>query len=295
MADTFDWVLAACSVRGEASRLLDAGFFFGCAVAPQQLGQVLGERRARQYHVASHLVRLLLQISLDMGQEADNRSSLFQFAFELGNQGQGLGVEVVEIEDDQRRILFAVLLDALQQILVGFDELHLDVHLARRFLDLGQEKQVIDKGKDAWRGILASRQRFWIGRLVSRRKSRTLSPSASMPVMIAVAQRGSIAVIHRRGVNATMVVVLAIATLSTTPTAAAVIGRAPTTTPPASPSAAGGMSGSCIHKFSLVAVPNFSEGWRSRLPCVSLPGEAPHSRSCLFDAREPRYDWKNPE
>jgi hypothetical protein len=70
-----------------------------------------------------------------------------------------------------------------------------------------------------------------------------------------------------------MVVVLAIATLST-PTAAAVIGRTPTTAPPVSSSASGGMSRSCIHKFSLVAVLNFSEGC-SRLPYIPQLGLAP--------------------
>jgi len=71
-----------------------------------------------------------------------------------------------------------------------------------------------------------------------------------------------------------MVVVLAIATMSA-PTATAMIGRTPAAAPPASSSATGGMSRSCIHRFSLVAVPNLGEGWRSRLPCIPQRGLAP--------------------
>jgi hypothetical protein len=74
-------------------------------------------------------------------------------------------------------------------------------------------------------------------------------------VIVAVAEHGSIAVIHRRGVNPALVVlVLAITTLSTA-TTASVIGWATTAPPPASSSASGGTSRSSIHKFSLVAYP----------------------------------------
>src|ERR1700719_1398220 len=95
--------------------LLSAGLVFRGAVAAQQLGQVLGEGGARQYHVASHFVRLLLQVALHVRQEADDRS-LLQFALEFWNESQRLGVHVVHVKNDQRRLLFAVQLDPLQHI-----------------------------------------------------------------------------------------------------------------------------------------------------------------------------------
>ena len=45
---------------------------FGSSVPPQKLGKILGERRARQDHVASHFVRFLLQIALHVREEADD-------------------------------------------------------------------------------------------------------------------------------------------------------------------------------------------------------------------------------
>ena len=41
-------------------------------MAAQQLRQVLRKGRARQNHVASHFVSLLLQIALHMREEADD-------------------------------------------------------------------------------------------------------------------------------------------------------------------------------------------------------------------------------
>jgi hypothetical protein len=73
--------------------------------------------------------------------------------------------------------------------------------------------------------------------------------------VVAVTERSTVAVIHWSGVDAALIVlILAIATLSTasTPT---MIGWTPTASPPASSSTTGGMSRSCIHKFSLVAYP----------------------------------------
>jgi hypothetical protein len=66
--------------------------------------------------------------------------------------------------------------------------------------------------------------------------------------------------VHGRGVDATNIVILAFATLSAArTTAAAMIGRTTTAPPPASSSATGGMSRSCVHSFSLVQIPNFSD------------------------------------
>ena len=41
-------------------------------MAAQKLGKVLGERRTGQDHVASHFVRLLLQIALHVREESDD-------------------------------------------------------------------------------------------------------------------------------------------------------------------------------------------------------------------------------
>jgi hypothetical protein len=121
-------------------------------------------------------------------------------------------------------------------------------------LNLGQKKQIVDEGEYAGTCVFPYGQRFRFRRMIGRSKPRT-RPSALVPVVIAVAERGSIAVIHRRGVNpALIVIVLTIATLSTA-TTATVIGWATTASPPASSSASGGTSRSSIHKFSLVAYP----------------------------------------
>ena len=55
-------------------------FFFRGTVPAQQLREVLGERRAGQDHVASDFVSLLLQVSLDVRQESDDRCALLQLA-----------------------------------------------------------------------------------------------------------------------------------------------------------------------------------------------------------------------
>jgi len=54
-----------------------------------------------QDHVASHLVRLLLQISLHVGEEPDDRGPFLSLLLSLGMSGKRLGVDVVQIEDDQ--------------------------------------------------------------------------------------------------------------------------------------------------------------------------------------------------
>ncbi len=46
--------------------------FVGGSVAAQQLRQVLGERRARQHHVTTNFVGLLLEVALNVREEADD-------------------------------------------------------------------------------------------------------------------------------------------------------------------------------------------------------------------------------
>jgi hypothetical protein len=72
-------------------------------------------------------VRLHLQIPLNVRQEPDDGCPLFQFCLEFGNQGQGLRVGVVHVEDDQRWLLFAILLHVIEQIFFSLDEF--DLHI----------------------------------------------------------------------------------------------------------------------------------------------------------------------
>src|SRR4029450_10631742 len=98
--------------------------------------------------------------------------SLLQLAFQLRDEREGLGVDVVEVENDQRRLFFAILLHPVQQILVGLHELDFDVHFAGRLLDFGQEEQVVDEGKDARVRISSRGQWLRLRWTVSGRKTR---------------------------------------------------------------------------------------------------------------------------
>src|SRR5208282_862179 len=138
------------------------------AVAAQYLRQVLGKRRTRHDGIAPNFQRLHFQLALQVRDEAHDGSPLLQLRLQLGDGGQRLGAGVVEVEDDQRRLLLAGL-DALQRFLLGLDELHLHVELARRLLDLGAEEEVVDEGEDAGAGILAHRQRLDLGMLEESR------------------------------------------------------------------------------------------------------------------------------
>src|SRR5271169_1316367 len=71
-------------------------FVFVAGVAAQQLREVLGERRARQHHVASGFGGLHFQLALHVRDEANNVGFLFQLALEFGNNGERLGGHVVQ-------------------------------------------------------------------------------------------------------------------------------------------------------------------------------------------------------
>src|SRR5579863_1562803 len=156
--------------------------FFRRAVAAQQLGEVLRERGAGQDHIASHFVGLLLEVSLHVREEADDRSSLFQFALEFGNERERLYVVVIQVEDDQRGFFFAVLLHAFDQVFVALHELDLDVHLARRFLNLGGKEQVVDEGKNSGVGVLPPRYGLRFRRRIGRAEAGPLT-SGLLPVV----------------------------------------------------------------------------------------------------------------
>src|SRR5271169_1906828 len=217
-------------------------FLFRRAVAAQQLRQVLRERGAGQDHIASHFVGFLLEVSLHVREEADDRGSLFQFALEFGNKRERLYVVVVQVEDNQRGFFFAVLFHALDQIFVALHELDLDVHFARRFLNLSREEQVVDEGKNARVGVQSPRYGLWFRRRIGRAEAWPLT-SGLLPV-VASGHCGAVTVIHGRGVNAVWVLPTSLAL--SRPLSALIVGTA-SAPPSASASATGGFARSCVH------------------------------------------------
>ena len=82
----------------------------------------------------------------------------FILLFRRGNQGKGLGSDVVQVEDDERGTsAFGYIRQPRHNVLVGFDEGYLDADFPRRFLDLGQEKEVLDEAVDAGRCVFPNR------------------------------------------------------------------------------------------------------------------------------------------
>src|SRR5580704_366732 len=204
-----------------------------------------------------------------MREESDNRSALLELRLQLGNEGQGLGVGVVEVEDDQRGLLFAVLLHALGQIFIVLGELHLDVEFARRLLNFGGEEQVVDEGKDARGGIFAQRgERLGIGRREGRSEAGTRTASRTLAVVAVAGQRGAIAVIHGRSVDAILIVARLAGAGGTGP---AWIVRAASATPSASASATGGSSWSCVHSPLKAAGPDLRSGAGYTLSQFQVP------------------------
>ena len=137
--------------------------FFLNRVAAQELRQILRKRGARQHHVATGFGGLHLQFALHVRDEADDVGFFLQLAFELGDDGERLGVQVVQINDDERRLVVAVLAHALEDVFLGLDEFDLDIDLARSLLNLGQKEQVIDERVNASRTIVVRGQRLRLG------------------------------------------------------------------------------------------------------------------------------------
>src|ERR1700674_50112 len=231
----------------------------------QQLRQILRKRRARQYHVTTHFVRLLLQIALHVREKSNNRRPLLQLALQFRDERQRLGIGIVQVEDDQGRLYNAVALHPVGEFFLCLHELDLNVHLAARVLNLAQEEQVFDKREDARSGILSrGGKRLRIGHGVGRGKT---GPSRSaVAVAIIHAHIGAVAVIHGSGKDALML--LAVAAHRAT---RASFWRTPSTASFVSPSACGGMSGSCIHIFLLLIFEaNTRPGSQTRLFCLSF-------------------------
>src|SRR5581483_328621 len=202
--------------------------FFGCAVAPQQRRQILREGRTRHHHIAASFLRLHLQVALHVRDEADDVGSLLQLRLEFGNGGEGLGVGVVEVEDNERGLVDAVLAHPLLKLFIGLHELDLHVHIASGLLDWGQEEKVVDEGENARRCIPGGwRQRLQIGLHELARGTAATGPA--LLVSIAVALQRAIAVVHGGGVDAaahlTRAALALLARLATVAVAAALLLR----------------------------------------------------------------------
>src|SRR4029077_2590424 len=166
-----------------------------------------------------------------------------QLRLQFWNESERLGVGIIEIKDDQRRLLFTILQHAISEVLVVLGELDLDVQLARCLLNLSREEQVVDEGKDTGVGIFAQGQRFGIDGREGCSETRTRPAPCALAIV--ACQCGAIAVIHGRGVDAILIVArLAGAGGAGT----AWIVRASSATPTVSASTTtGGSSWSCVH------------------------------------------------
>src|SRR5208282_989456 len=167
-----------------------------------------------------------------------------------------------EIEDDQRRFFFAVLLHALCEVFVVLGELNFHVELARGLLNLGREEEVVNESKDSRIGIFAqNRQRFRVSRRERRGKSRTSSPTPVLAVVAIPRQGGAIAVIHGSGVNAVLIVARLARAGGTS--SARIVGP-PSAAPSTSASATGRPSWSCVHSPLKAAWPDLRSGAASQ-------------------------------
>src|SRR5882757_4731645 len=84
-----------------------------------------------------------------MRQEADEGGAALQLGLELGNQRKGLGVGVVEVEDDEAwTIFFLARGESGDGVLLILDEGHLDAELARGLLNLRDKEEIFDEEED---------------------------------------------------------------------------------------------------------------------------------------------------
>src|SRR5271154_5182445 len=143
-------------------------------------------------------------------------------------------------------MLDAIDLHSIGEFLLVLHKFDLHVHLAASLLNFAQKEQVFDERKDAGRGVFfGNRKRLWVGNWIRCGKTR---PSRSATaVAVFTAHIGAVAVVHGGGVNP-----LLFLTRAAHWAAGATFRRTPSTAPFMSSSACGGMSGSCIHIFSLV-------------------------------------------
>ena len=81
-----------------------------------------------------------------MRQEANDGGIALELGLELWNQGQRLGVRIVEVEyDEARQILFLARGKSGNGVLLVFDEGDFDSQLAGGLLNLRDEEQILDE------------------------------------------------------------------------------------------------------------------------------------------------------
>src|SRR5208337_2828550 len=130
---------------------------------------------------------------------------LLQLRLQFGDGAQRLGGNIIEVEDDERGLLLAVLAHTFVEVFLGLDEFDFHVHLARRLLDLCQEEQILDERKNAsWAGLRGHGQGFGFGQheLFAEALVGAAATDRLMQVAVVVALRGAVAVVHGRAVNA---------------------------------------------------------------------------------------------
>ena len=113
------------------------------------------EGGAGHHGVAAGFDCLGLEVALQVGEEADDGGAALELRLQLGDEREGFGVRVVEVEDDEAG---AVFLDGAGELSDGFlvvlDEGDFDAEFAGGLLDLGDEEEVFDEEEDAGWGVL---------------------------------------------------------------------------------------------------------------------------------------------
>src|SRR6202051_1579636 len=144
---------------------------------------------------------------------------------------------------------FAICFHPVGELFFVLDELDLHIHFASGILNLAQEKKIFNKGKHTrGRVLLRNRQWLWIGHRIRRREARPARPSTAA-IAVVIAHVGTVTVIH--GSREYSLVLLTITAHRATSSSSR---RTPSAAPSMFPSSWGGMSGSCIHIFSLVKI-----------------------------------------
>src|SRR5262249_5188167 len=140
--------------------------------------------------------------------------------------GQRFRVGIVQVEDQQRRWLFAILLHAFEQVFIGLDELDLHIQLAGGLLNFGQAEQIVHESADPGSGLRLPRgQAFRFGRSLGGGEPRSWPRMFSGAAVLAFGD-GAVAVIHGCGVDAIRIVaVLAVSALARSAVLAAIVRR----------------------------------------------------------------------
>ncbi len=86
-------------------------------------------------------------------------TGLLELGFEFGNKCHRFGVQVVQVENEQRWFLILRrVVDSRHCILVAFYKFDLDAQLARRLLNLDEEEKILDETEDACGSVFADRR-----------------------------------------------------------------------------------------------------------------------------------------